>query len=180
MFHIFGELGGTLNINVPGYATHFPAILPDPLATMQMIDEEKSTALIGPPIIFQDILTHPKRKEFDLSSLELGMIGSTPVNRSLMEEIEREMPIKMMTQVYGQTENSGALAMSAFAGDDKDRRYLSIGKSMPRIEMKIVDTNDRVVPIGEEGEIYVRGYNLMKGEEENEEVFSSFLSVFVF
>ena len=179
MFHVYGEYAGTLNINVPGYFTAFPAILPDTLATMQTIQDEKCTALIGPPIIFRDILTHPRRKEFDMSSLEFGSTGATPVNHLLMEQIEREFPVKMMAQGYGQTENSGALTMSSFAGDDKERRFLSVGKVMPRIEIKIADANGRVVPIGEEGEICARGYNLMKGqirmhEEQEKEIWLDF------
>ncbi|CAF2392905.1 unnamed protein product [Rotaria sp. Silwood2] len=168
-FHIFGEVGGTLNINAPCYFTAFPAILPDTVESMRTVQEEKCTALIGPPIIFRDILHHPKRKEYDMSSLLFGMIGAAPVNPLLMEQMEREIPIKTMSQVYGQTENTGALVMSIFAEDDKQRRYNSVGKAMPRIEMKIVDANDRIVPIGDEGEICARSFNIMKGYYGEEE-----------
>lgn len=163
MFHIFGGLGGVLNINSAGYSTVFPAILPDPLETMRSIQEEKATVLLGAPIIYRDILLHPRRKEFDLSSLRVGIIGATAVNPSFMEQLEREIPIGMMSQAFGQTENTGLLTLSIFAGDDKMRRYLSVGKAMPHLEVKIVDKNNRVVPIGEEGEIYARGFNIMKG-----------------
>ncbi|CAF0762160.1 unnamed protein product [Rotaria sp. Silwood1] len=168
-FHIFGEVGGTLNINAPGYFTVFPAILPDTIESMRTVQEEKCTALIGPPIIFRDILQHPKRKQYDMSSLLFGMIGAAPVNPLLMEQLEREIPIKAMCQVYGQTENTGGLVMSIFAGDDKQRRYTSVGKALPRIEMKIVDTNNRILPIGEEGEICARSYNIMEGYYDDEE-----------
>ena len=162
-FHIFGELGGTLNINMPGYSAAFPAILPDTLETMRTVQEEKCTTLMGPPIIFRDILTHPRKKEFDMSSLLFGIIGAAPVNPILIEQIEREIPIQTVSQAFGQTENTGSMAMSIFAGKDKQRRYLSVGKALPRIEMKLVDTNDRVVPIGEEGEICARGFHVMQG-----------------
>ena len=165
-FHIFGELGGTLNINAPGYFSAYPSSLPDPLETMRTIQEEKCTTLLGPPIIYLDILNHPRRKEFDMSSLIFGIIGAAPVNRTFIEEIEREFPIKTMSQVFGQTENGGAMALSVYAEDDKERRYLSVGKAYPRIEMKIVDGNNRIVPVGEEGEICARGFNLMKGHIE--------------
>ena len=162
-FHIFGELGGTLNINAPGYFTTFPAILPDTLEALRAIQDEKCTATMGPPIIFRDLLHHPKRKEYDLSSLLFGIIGAAPVNPILIEQLEREIPIKTMSQTFGQTENSGAMVMSVFAGDDKKRRFISVGKAMPRIEMKIVDANGNILPIGQEGEICGRGFNIMKG-----------------
>jgi fatty-acyl-CoA synthase len=164
MFHIFGEIAGTLNINVPGYFTAYPAILPDTLEAMQTVQDEKCTALIGAPIIFRDLLSHPRRKEFNMTSLLFGILGAAPVNSSLVEELEREIPIPVISQGYGQTENSASMAMSVFAEDDKKRRHLSVGKAMPRLEMKIADPNGHILPIGEEGEICARGFNVMKGQ----------------
>ena len=152
-----------MNINVPGYFTAFPAILPDTLETMRTIQSEQCTALIGAPIIFRDMLGHPRRKEFDMRSLLFGIMGAAPVNPQLIEQLEREIPIQMISQGYGQTENSASMAMSVFAEGDKQRRHLSVGKAMPRLEMKIADSQGRVLPIGEEGEICARGFNVMKG-----------------
>ncbi len=162
-FHILGELGGTLNINGPEYFTAFPAILPDTLAAMRTIQEEKCSAITGPPIIFLDILHHPKRKEYDMTSLAYGVIGAAPVNPKLMEDLEREIPIKMMAQAFGQTETTGLLTEGVYAEYDKQRRYLSVGKGMPHTEIKISDADGRILPLGEEGEICARGYNIMKG-----------------
>jgi fatty-acyl-CoA synthase len=162
-FHIFGEIAGTLNINVPKYFTAYPSMLPDTLETMRSVQEEKCTALIGAPIIFRDLLSHPKRKEFDMRSLLFGILGAAPVNPLLIEQLEREIPIKTISQGYGQTENSASMAMSVFAEDDKQRRYVSVGKAMPRIEIKIADSKGNILPIGQEGEICARGFNVMKG-----------------
>jgi fatty-acyl-CoA synthase len=167
-FHIFGEIAGTMNINAPKYFTAYPAILPDTVETMRTVQEEKCTALLGAPIIYRDILAHPRRKEFDMSSLLFGIVGAAPVNPELIEKLEREIPIKTMSQGYGQTENSASMAMSVFAEDDKQRRYLSVGKAMPRLEIKIADSNGRILPIGEEGEICARGFNVMKGYYDDE------------
>ncbi|CAF0828289.1 unnamed protein product [Rotaria sp. Silwood1] len=162
-FHIFGEIAGTLNINAPKYFTAFPSILPDTVDTMRTVHEEKCTALVGAPIIFRDILSHPKRKEFNMSSLVFAILGAAPVNPALIEQLEREIPIKIISQGYGQTENSASMAMSVFAQDDKQRRYSSVGKALPRIEMKIADSQGHILPIGQEGEICARGFNIMKG-----------------
>ena len=145
IFHIFGELGGTANITVPGNCTVFPSILPDTVELMRSIQEERCTVLMGPPIIFQDLLRHPNKKDYDMSSLLLGIIAAAPVNPILIEELEREIPIRIMSQGFGQTENTGCMTMSVYAGDDKRRRYLSVGKAMPRIEMKIVDTENLII-----------------------------------
>ncbi len=162
-FHIFGEVCGTLNINAPEYFTAFPAILPDTIESMRTIQEEKCSATMGPPIIYLDILHHPKRKEYDMTSLLYGIIGAAPVNPKLMEDLEREIPIKMMAQAFGQTENTGLLTKGVYAEDDQQRRYLSVGKVMPHVEMKIADTDGRILPLGEEGEVCARGFHIMKG-----------------
>jgi fatty-acyl-CoA synthase len=163
MFHIFGEIAGTLNINAAKYFTAFPAALPDTVETMRTVQEEKCTALIGPPIIFRDILNHPKRKEFDMSSLLFGILGAAPVNPLLIEELEREIPIQRLSQGYGQTENAASMAMSIYAEDDKERRHISVGKAVPRLAVKIADPQGNILPIGQEGEICARGFNIMKG-----------------
>jgi fatty-acyl-CoA synthase len=163
-FHIFGELGGTLNINSPKYFTAFPAILPDTIQSMRTVQEEKCTALMGPPIIFRDILNHPKRKEYDMTSLLYGILAAAPVNPVLIEQLEGAIPIKMMVQAYGQTENTGLLTESVYAEGDKQRRFRSVGLAIPRMEMKIADKDGRILPIGEEGEICARGFNIMKGK----------------
>jgi fatty-acyl-CoA synthase len=168
-FHVFGEICGTMLINAPKYFTAFPAILPDTMATMRTIQEEKCTGLIGPSIIFRDLLQHPKRKEYDLSSLLIGIVGAAPVNPAFLEQLEREIPIKAMSQGFGQTENAACMTLSIYAGDDKKRRYFSVGKATPSIEVKIADANGHILPIGEEGEICARGFNIMKG------TFSSFI-----
>jgi fatty-acyl-CoA synthase len=176
-FHIFGEVVGTLNINAPGYFTAFPAILPDTLETMKTIQEEKCTSLIGAPIIFRDLLHHPKRKEYDLTSLLAGIIGAAPVNPAFMERLEREIPIKTLFQGFGQSENAASMAMSIFAGDDKKRRFTSVGKATPLMEMKIADINGRIMPIGEEGEICARGFNVMQGTSSSFEILKPFFSI---
>jgi fatty-acyl-CoA synthase len=163
-FHVFGEISGTMLINAPKYFTAFSGILPDTLAAMRTIQEEKCTGLIGAPIIFRDILHHPKRKEFDMSSLLIGLIGAAPVNPTFMEQLEREIPIKAMSQGFGQTENAASMTLSIYAGDDKKRRHCSVGKAVPSIEMKIVDNNGHILPIGAQGEICARGFNVMKGK----------------
>ncbi|CAF1297413.1 unnamed protein product [Adineta ricciae] len=168
-FHIFGEIAGTLNINVPKYFTAFSSILPDTVETMRTVQDEKCTALIGAPIIFRDILAHPRRKEFDMSSLLFGILGAAPVNPALIEQLEREIPIKTISQGFGQTENAASMAMSVFAENDKQRRYSSVGKALPRLEMKIADANGKILPVGQEGEICARGFNIMRGYYNDDE-----------
>ncbi|CAF1655652.1 unnamed protein product, partial [Adineta ricciae] len=140
------------------------AVLPDTVATMRAIHEEKCTALIGAPIIFRDILMHPDRKKYDLSSLAYGGTGATTLEFDFLRQIERDFPITRMVQGYGLTENASLLTSGMWAGDDDPRRRLgSLGRCMQGMEIKIVDQQGQIVPIGQQGEVWARGYSIMRG-----------------
>ncbi|CAF2539795.1 unnamed protein product [Rotaria sp. Silwood2] len=164
MFHMFAEVVGVLNAAVAKCQVVFPAILPDTVSTMQAIHEEKCTALIGAPIIFRDILTHPDRKKYDLSSLVYSALGASPMHYDFLRQLETEIPIKRVSQGYGLTENSALLTSGMWAGDDDPKRRLgSLGKCMQRLEIKVADQEGNAVPIGQQGEIWARGYPIMVG-----------------
>ncbi|CAF1334814.1 unnamed protein product [Adineta ricciae] len=164
MFHIFAEISGVLNVAVGKCQVIFPAVLPDTVATMRAIHEEKCTALIGAPIIFRDILMHPDRQKYDLSSLAYGGTGATTLEFDFLRQIEREFPITRMVQGYGLTENASLLTSGMWAGDDDPQRRLgSLGRCMQGMEIKIVDRQGQIVPIGQQGEVWARGYSIMRG-----------------
>ncbi|CAF0968366.1 unnamed protein product [Rotaria sordida] len=164
MFHIFAEISGVLNVAVAKCQVIFPAILPDTVATMRAIHEEKCTALIGAPIIFRDILMHPDRKKYDLSSLAYGGSGATSLHIDFLRQIEKEFPITRIVQGYGMTENASLLTSGMWAGDDDPQRRLgSLGRCMQGVEIKVVDRQGQIVPIGHQGEIWARGYPIMRG-----------------
>ena len=164
MFHIFSEAVGVL---LPARSTCqviFPAILPDPVASMRAIEEEKCTAMIGAPIIFSDILNHPERKNYDLSSLVYCGLGASPMHIDFLRRIQNEFPVKRVAQVYGMTENTAILTSSMWTGDENEvRRLSSVGLCMPRLEMKIADQEGNPVPIGKQGEVCARGFPIMSG-----------------
>lgn len=164
MFHIFSEMVGVLNAAVAKCHITFPAILPDTVSTMRAIHEEKCTALIGAPIIFRDILTHPDRKKYNLSSLAFGLSGASPMHIDFLLQLEKEFPIQRMGQAFGMTETAAIITSSMWAGDnDVTRRLSSIGRPMPGLEVKIADKQGNVVPIGQSGEICTRGHSVMLG-----------------
>ncbi len=164
MFHVFSELAAVLNIAVAKCKIIFPAILPDTVSTMKAIHEEKCTALLGAPIIFRDILAHPDRKKYDLSSLEYGGLGASPMHIDFLSQLENEIPVTRIAQGYGMTENSALLTNGMWAGDeDPKRRKGSLGRCLQRLEIKVVDRDGNAVPIGQQGEIWARGYPIMVG-----------------
>jgi fatty-acyl-CoA synthase len=164
MFHIFSEVVGVCNVVTAKCQTVFPAILPDPIATMRAIEEEKCTALIGAPIIFRDILNHRDRKKYDLTSLAYSALGASPMHMDFLRELEKKIPIKRVAQVYGMTENAAILTSSMWTGDENEtRRLSSLGRCMQRLEIKVADREGNSVPIGQQGEIWARGFPVMIG-----------------
>ena len=164
MFHIFAEVVGFLNISVAKCQIVCPAVLPDTPSTMKAIHEEKCTALIGAPIIFRDMLHHPDRKKYDLSSLVYGAIGASPMHPDFLRQLEKEIPIKRLSQGYGMTENAALMTSGMWAGDaDPKRRLGSLGRCMQGLEVKVADQDGNAVPIGQRGEIWARGYPIMTG-----------------
>ncbi|CAF4913130.1 unnamed protein product, partial [Rotaria sp. Silwood1] len=130
---------------------------------MRAIHEEKCTSMAGVVLVFREILAHPDRHRYDLSSLQCAILGGTTVPPQLMRQVETELGIRRTCQAYGMTESGCFLSSSFYIACDDDRRYTSIGRCMPHVELKIVDNEGRTVPIGCEGEIWARGYSIMRG-----------------
>ena len=70
LFHIFGLIVGGFSPFIYGGKSVFPSFFPDTLSTIKAIHSEKCTAIKAAPIIFHDILYHPERKNYDLTSLQ--------------------------------------------------------------------------------------------------------------
>jgi len=58
---------------------------------LEIIDREKVSILLGPPTIFADLLNHPDRAGFDLSSLAVSMTGGTTIPESLVHAMKKEL-----------------------------------------------------------------------------------------
>ena len=97
---------------------------------MKTIHEEKCTALIGAPIIFRDILAHPDRKKYDLSSLEFSALGASSMHIDFLRQLEKEIPVKRVAQGYGMTENAAILTSGMWAGDEDPKRRSRIIRTM--------------------------------------------------
>ncbi len=162
LYHCFGMVLGVLAAVTRGATMVFPSPVYDPLSTLQAVSEEKCTALHGVPTMFVTELDHPDFASFDLSHLRTGIIAGAPCPEKLMQQIIGDMNMENVLIGYGQTEVSPINHMT-LPEDSFEHRTQTVGRPIPHIEIKIVDSDDRVVPIGEQGEICTRGYSVMKG-----------------
>jgi fatty-acyl-CoA synthase len=162
LYHCFGMVLGVLAAVTHGATMVFPAPVYDPLTTLQAVQDEHCTALHGVPTMFVTELDHPEFASFDLSSLRTGIIAGAPCPEELMKRIIGDMNMENVLIAYGQTELSPVNHMT-LPEDSFENRTQTVGRPIPHIEVKIVDADNHVVPIGEQGEICTRGYSVMKG-----------------
>lgn len=136
---------------------------------LTIAQEEGVTHINMVPILFSWILDFPDLDKFDLSSIKYLTYAGAPMPADLMKRlIQRFGPI--FQQGYGLTE--AAPLVSILKEEDQcrlegpeelTRRISSAGRESMVTEVKLVDEEDNVVPVGEIGEIAVRGANVMKG-----------------
>jgi len=111
----------------------------------------------------------PEFADYDLTSLRTGMMSGAPCPVELMKRVLNEMHCGELVIAYGQTETSPVVTMSD-AADTIEIRVKTVGRAMPQTEIQIasIDTGE-ALPIGEQGEVCVRGYALMRGYDDDPE-----------
>src|SRR5262245_13608721 len=128
---------------------------------MKLIDKTRPTVMPGVPTMFNAILNHPKLAGFDLSSLKYCLSGGAPLPVELKAKFERLTGCKVV-EAYGLSEASPGVTSNPVEGPVKSG---SIGQPLPGTIVSLRDLADpaREVPLGERGEICVKGPQVMKG-----------------
>jgi len=159
-FHIYGM---TVALNE---AIHFGSTLvlvpdPEPEAVMEAIDRYSATHFPAIPRMIRGIVEHPHRHRYDLTSLTSCVSGGAPIAPTLVERF-MEMTGARFYHGYGLTEAGPVTHCTPVDGGPPPR---SVGLPFPDTEAKIVDlqTGEIEVSPGEEGELLVRGPQVMMG-----------------
>tara|TARA_B110001450_G_scaffold256839_1_gene289011 strand:- start:1136 stop:2812 length:1677 start_codon:yes stop_codon:yes gene_type:complete len=168
LYHCFGMVMANLACITHGSTAVFPAEAFDPVATLETVAQERCTALHGVPTMFIAELDHPEFGSFDLSSLRTGIMAGAPCPVEVMSRVLSEMHMSEVLIAYGQTETSPVNHMTT-ADDSIEKRVGSVGRPAPHCEIKILDLEGEVVPVGEKGEICCRGYSVMRGYWDDDE-----------
>ena len=96
------------------------------------------------------------------------MTGAAPVPVEMIRRMREELTFKTIVTGYGLTESTGITTMCRH-DDDPETISHTCGRAIPGIEVELVDDEGKPVPIGEPGEVVVRGYNVMLGYFDNPE-----------
>jgi fatty-acyl-CoA synthase len=162
LFHCFGCVLGVLATYTHG-ACLCPLEFFDATRALEVVDREKCTALYGVPTMFLAELEHPEFRRFDTSSLRTGIMAGALCPEPLMRRVIDQMKMRELTIVYGLTETSPGLTQTPRDADLLERTQ-TVGRVMPEIDVRIVDPGTGVdVSPGADGELWARGYVVMKG-----------------
>ena len=154
-FHNFGYKAGILACLQRG-ATLIPQLTFDPEQALRAVQDQQITVLPGPPTIFQTLLDHPARDNYDLSSLRFSVTGAAVVPVVLIERMQSELDIDIVLTAYGLTESAGFATMCQ-ADDDAVTVATTCGRALPNYELRIDSPDDGA------GEVLLRGPNIMLG-----------------
>ncbi len=172
-FHMFGLKAGILACVASG-ATMLPEPVFDVDRVLARVAAEKVTVLPGPPTLYQSILDHPSREQFDLSSLRIAVTGAADIPVQLVRRVYAELPFSMLVSGYGLTEAGTASGTSP--GDDEETVATTVGRLRPGFEIRLVDSSGAEVPSGEAGEILLRGGSVMSHYLDDDEASAATLS----
>jgi fatty-acyl-CoA synthase len=168
LYHCFGMVLGVLGCVSHGAAMVFPGEAFEPGMVLETVAAEKCTALFGVPTMFIAELAHPEFSCFDLSSLRTGVMAGAPCPVETMKRVMQEMHMSEVTIAYGMTETS-PVSFQTSVNDPVDKRTQTVGRVHPHVQVKIIDADGRVVPVGTRGELCTRGYSVMLGYWDDEE-----------
>jgi len=167
LYHCFGMVMGNLACLTHGACAVFPDEGFDPAIVLATVAEEKCTALHGVPTMFVAETDLPNVNDFDLSSLRTGVMAGAPCPLELMHQVIDKLNMSEITIMYGQTETSPVNHMTDIDAP-AEKRCGTVGRVGPYQEIKIIDDEGRVVPLGEKGELCCRGYSVMHGYWDDE------------
>ncbi|WP_137753629.1 AMP-binding protein [Sphingopyxis sp. L1A2A] len=159
-FHVFANTC-VLNRTIlnGGSITMLPRF--DAKQALAAITRTKTTALPGVPTMYQALLDHPDLAKTDFSSLRICISGGAPMPAELREKFTAATGASLV-EGYGLTESSGVVATNPYEGPVKPG---TIGQPLPATHIRLLDKEDpsRDAPVGEPGELAVKGPQVMQG-----------------
>jgi long-chain acyl-CoA synthetase len=161
-FHVYGMSAcQNLAISVGGALVLLPRFqVPEVLET---ITRERVTVFPGIPAMYSAINNHQRLDRYDLRSIRLCISGAGPLHESIQERFEGLTGARLV-EGYGLTEAGPVTHVNPIEADPSRRRRRSIGLPLPDTEAKIMDveTGKHELPVGEIGELVIRGPQVMQ------------------
>jgi HIP---CoA ligase len=158
-FHCAGLKSGMLACVLTG-ATIVPCPVFDVPVVLDMVAKERISMLPGPPALYQSLL-NADLSGHDTSSLRLAVTGAASVPVDLVRRIRDDLGFASVVTGYGLTETTGTVSMCRH-DDPVEIIAGTSGRPIPGMEVRVVDLAGTDVPAGEQGEVWARGYAIMR------------------
>jgi len=154
LFHVTGEVPVLLNSFVVGRGL---VVMPkwDAGEALRLIEKEHITYFVGVPTMSLELMNHPDRDKYDLSSLTDITGGGAPRPVSHVERLRRTFPNSQPALGYGLTETN-AVGCANFWGNYAAKPASTGREQIPFVEVAILGANDVHLPANERGEIGIR------------------------
>ena len=159
-FHVFG-LSTAMNLAIYMGWGNILVPKPQPQQLLEAIRKYRPTFAPLVPTMYIGILNHPDVAKTDLTSIKGCFSGSAPLPVEVIGEFEKKTGA-IIVEGYGLTETTPVTHVNPFRGQ---RKVGSIGVPIPDTDCRIVDINDGVtdLPVGETGELLIKGPQVMRG-----------------
>lgn len=154
----FFHIAGINNLYTLAYSGHRMVLMHkwDALEAARLVEAEGVTDLAGPPFVIQTFLDVAETGTHDLSSLRRLGLGGSSTPAHLIERVHRTFSGRVSPSTgYGLTESTSGVV--AIGGQDWLDHPDSVGRPLPTVEVSMLDTEGRVLPVGEVGEVALRG-----------------------
>lgn len=161
LFHVTGEVPVLLNSYVIGRTM---VLMPkwDAGEALRLIEEEKVTYFVGVPTMSLELMQHPDRDKYDLSSLTDIAAGGAPRPVAHVARLEQAFTGAQPALGYGLTETN-AVGCGNFWSNYHDKPASTGRPHKPIVELVILGDGDRHLPAGERGEIAIRSAANIRG-----------------
>ncbi|WP_156289666.1 acyl-CoA synthetase [Oceanobacillus salinisoli] len=158
LFHIGGMSCSVTPLFYKGGTVFLDDVF-NPESVLQKIQDERITFMFLVPAMWQALTEVKDFEKYDLSSLRICECGGAPCPIPVIEKFQ-EKGVEFY-EGFGLTET--APFVSLLDSKNSLRKHGSVGKTPMHVEVRIVDEYDRDVPVGDVGELVVKGPNVMKG-----------------
>jgi acyl-CoA synthetase (AMP-forming)/AMP-acid ligase II len=141
----------------------------DPEDFMRACQEHGVTGTIGIPTMIVDLLAHPRIDDYDLSSLRQFWYGGASIAPDTLRRAMERFPQATFSQGFGMTELAGnmlcldAATHRRVVQEGRDDLLQATGRPMALTSARLVDDDDRDVPVGDIGELVLRGDQISFG-----------------
>jgi long-chain acyl-CoA synthetase len=128
---------------------------------LALIEAERISNLSGVPVMARELIAHPDFDKYDTSTLKSLGGGGAQLQPDLVKKIDDRVKTARPGTGYGMTETCGII--TSISGDFFVDKPESAGPAMPIYETRLVDADGNDVPMGEVGELWVRGAQVIRG-----------------